>query len=187
VILETPRLVLRPFSPEVAADHARLYADPEVTRFLGAGPGPPDEVPERSRRVGEAFTAHWAHHRFGVWAVLDRADGAFIGQCGLRYVPDEWRIAPEPEVEVLYALARSRWGAGLAREAAAAAIHYGFETAGLARIIAVTHPQHAASRRVLEAIGLLYEKDVHIFGIDAVYYAITRPDFLGAPQRRSTR
>lgn len=187
MIVHTSRLVLRPFSAEVAADHARLYADPEVTHFLGAGPGPPDEGPERSRRVVEAFTAHWARHGFGVWAVLDRADGAFIGQCGLRYVPDEWRIAPEPEVEVLYAFARSRWGAGLAREAAAAAIRYGFETVRLARIMAVTHPQHAASRRVLEAIGLRYEKDVHILGIDAVCYAITRGDFRTAVQRRSTR
>ena len=173
MIVETARLVLRPFSVAVSADHARLYADPAVTRFLGAGPGPADEVPERSRRVVEGFVAHWARHGFGVWAVHDRADGAFIGQCGLRYVPEDWGF-PAGEVEVLYAFARARWGAGLAREAAAAAVRHGLDTVGLPRIIAVTHREHMASRRVLEAIGLRYEKDVRLLGLDAAYYAIAR-------------
>jgi RimJ/RimL family protein N-acetyltransferase len=45
---------------------------------------------------------------------------------------------------------------------------------GLPRIIAVTHREHMASRRVLEAIGLRYEKDVRLLGLDAAYYAIAR-------------
>jgi ribosomal-protein-alanine N-acetyltransferase len=175
MILETPRLRLEPFSTAVAADHARLYADPEVTRFLGGGPVLPAEAPERSRRTLEGFVAHWARHGFGVWALRERPGGTFVGQCGLRYIPAEWQLGPAPEVEVLYALARAHWGRGLAREAAAAAVGHGLEVLGLRRIMAVTRPEHVASRRVLEAVGLRYEKHVHIFGMDCVYYAIESP------------
>ena len=172
--LDTPRLVLRPFGPEDGPAHTRLYGDPEVTRFLPRGPFGPAEAIERSRGALDRFMAHWREHGFGVWAVLDRETGAVIGQCGLAHVPDLG------EVELLYALARDRWGQGLAPEAGRAALAHGFRDLQLERIVALTRPENRSSRRVMDKLGLTYERQVHVFGLDAVCYAISRESFLAA-------
>ena len=175
--LETPRLRLRPFATGDAGAHAQLYADPEVLRWLGAGLESPDPPAERSRRSLIAFLEHWAERGWGVWAVLDRATGEFLGQCGIRY----W--AEIGEVEILYALCRRVWGRGLATEAAAAALADGFARVGLARIVAVTRPANLGSRAVMTKIGLRFERDLELLGGPAVLYACSRAehaDFLAA-------
>ena len=88
-----------------------------------------------------------------------------IGYCGLRYL-DELN-----EVEVLYGLAKAYWGKGIATQAALAAISYGFNVANLDRIIAMAKPANQASRRVIEKAGLKYEKQIHIFNLEVLYYS----------------
>lgn len=171
--LATPRLLLRPFVLEDALDHARIYAKPEVTRFLAGGPFLGEVATRRSRAALELFIDHWSTHGFGAWAVLDRTTGALIGQCGLKYLPDS------PEVEILYALDTPYWGRGVATEASAAALRHGFETTQLDRIVAVAKPEHRASHRVMEKLGMTYEGMVEVYGgIRAVRYAISREAFL---------
>jgi microcystin degradation protein MlrC/RimJ/RimL family protein N-acetyltransferase len=167
--LRTARLRLRPFTPADGPAHLALYQDPEVTRHLGGGPFVGAEIEARSSRTVDKFVRHWAEKGFGVFAVEERETGRFLGQCGLNTI-DELG-----EVEVLYALERAAWGRGLATEAARAALAYGFGEAGLSRIVAVTRPDHVRSRRVLEKLGLHYERDVHIFGLAAVLYSAVRP------------
>jgi ribosomal-protein-alanine N-acetyltransferase len=168
--LETPRLRLRPFSPADAEAHAELFADPEVLRWLGAGLDSPDSPRERSRRSLAAFVEHWSERGWGVWAVLDRASGQFLGQCGIRY----W--SEIDEVEILYALARRAWGQGLATEAAAAALADGFARVGLPRIVAVTRPTNHASRAVMTKIGLRFERELELLGGPAVLHACSRAE-----------
>lgn len=168
VRLETPRLVLRPFTPEDAASHAELYADPEVLRWLGPGLDSPHAPAERSRRAVAGFVAHWAERGWGVWAVRDRETGAFLGQCGLRH----WDELAE--VELLYALARRAWGRGLATEAARAALRDGFARLGLERVVGVTRPDNVGSRAVLVKLGLRHERDLELLGGPAVLYALSR-------------
>jgi ribosomal-protein-alanine N-acetyltransferase len=166
--LRTPRLRLRPFTEADAAAHLALYQDPEVTRQLGGGPFAGDQIAVRSRRAHEKFIRHWAEKGFGVFAVEDLVTGRFLGQCGLNTI-DELG-----EVEVLYALERAAWGRGLATEAARRALAYAFDEAGLERIVAVTRPEHVRSRHVLEKIGMRYERNVEVFGIQAVLYVLGR-------------
>jgi ribosomal-protein-alanine N-acetyltransferase len=166
--LSTARLRLRPFAPADADDHRRLYADVEVTRYLGNGPFLGAEAEARSRRALEHFVAHWTARGFGVWAVLEQASGRFVGQCGLNVLPDR------PEVEVLYAFERAVWGRGYATEAARAALDYGFAVAGLDRIVAVARPENLASRHVLDKLGMRYHGEVEVYGVRAAYYVTTR-------------
>jgi ribosomal-protein-alanine N-acetyltransferase len=168
--LYTPRLRLRPFGEADAPAHLALYGDPEVTRWLRDGPFLGDQVAVRSRRAIDRFVRHWGEKGFGVFAVEELATGRFLGQCGLNTI-DELG-----EVEILYAFERAAWGRGLATEAAQAALAYGFDEVGLPRIVAVTHPAHTRSRKVMEKLGMRYERDVEIFGLRAVLYALTRDD-----------
>jgi ribosomal-protein-alanine N-acetyltransferase len=164
--IETERLLLRQFTPadlEIYAE--RIFADPDVTQFLPKRDISPQE---RAGRVLKKFGEHWQQHGFGDWAVTDKADGQLMGHCGLNYVPEAG------EVEVEYALAKAYWGRGIASEAARASVCYGFETLSLPRIIALADPQNIASRRVMEKIGLTYQKEAFFFGMRLVYYQIER-------------
>jgi RimJ/RimL family protein N-acetyltransferase len=106
-----------------------------------------------------------------VWAVVERETDALIGHCGLRYLEDT------SDVELLYGLGRRFWGRGVATEAGRASLGYGFEQAGLSRIVALAKPENAASRRVMEKLGMTFEGEAHHFGLVAVRYAISRDQF----------
>lgn len=66
------------------------------------------------------------------------------------------------DVEIFYGLSNEYWGQGLATEAAKAMLHYGFDIIGLKRIIAVVKPDNIASRKVIEKIGMKFEKILHV-------------------------
>ena len=175
--LATDRLVLRPFGVGDAEAHARLYGDPEVTRWLGDGPWYGEAARARSSRSLQRFAEHWAAHGWGVWAITDRRTGEVMGQCGLNPL----QLGPEgtpPDVEVLYALEQRYWGRGFASEAAARALGHGFEVLGLDRVVAVARPHNHGSRAVMEKIGLVHEGPVVLAGIPAVCYAQSRAGHL---------
>lgn len=164
--LETERLRLREFRAEdLAAYTKRIFGDPEVMRYLPKRDALPEE---RARRTMDFFNAHWTRFPYGPWAVVEKSSGELMGHCGLNF------IAETGETEVLYAYGKDFWGKGYATEAARASVEYGFGRAGLERIIALAVPENIASRRVMEHCGLTYEKDVQLFGLDLVYYALNR-------------
>jgi RimJ/RimL family protein N-acetyltransferase len=178
-ILDTPRLRLRPLAASDEADLVALDSDPEVMRYVGSPPGvtSPAETAERARRrIRESERGDYAP--LGFWRIEARTDGTFHGVGALIRMPDteDNRHRGALDVEVAYRLARSAWGRGLATEAARAALAYGFGEAGLHRIVAVTRPEHARSRHVLEKLGMRYERDVDVFGIHAVLYALARSE-----------
>jgi ribosomal-protein-alanine N-acetyltransferase len=77
-------------------------------------------------------------------------------------------------IEVGYMLAKEYWGQGLATEAAQAILQYGFEQAGLARLICVINPQNQASSRVAMKLGMTLEIDGDVNGEPTLLYSINR-------------
>src|SRR5690349_20624576 len=97
VVLTTERLTLRPLTEcDIPRWAEQLYADPDVTRYL---PGTPLSPSERTERFYRYVAEHWAREGFGIWAVVERASGELIGQCGLN------RVAELDAVELDYSLA----------------------------------------------------------------------------------
>ena len=74
----------------------------------------------------------------------------------------------------MYRLDQLYWHQGIATEATKASLRYGFEEVKLNSIVAITAPEHLASRRVMEKAGLKYEKDAHFYNLDVVYYALAQ-------------
>lgn len=167
--IETARLLLRPLTPSDLDDYTRLiFADAEVMRYLPKR----DLAPrERAARTLMVFAEHWSQHGLGAWAVTDKVTGEFMGHCGLGPVPEAG------EIEVLYSLGRIYWGQGIATEAARASVRFGFEHANLARLVAFAVPDNIGSRRVMEHLDFVYEKEAHYFGLDLVQYALAREHF----------
>jgi RimJ/RimL family protein N-acetyltransferase len=163
--IETPRLQLRPFTPDDVDDLHHLYNHRDLFKYMS------NEKPlpwEQARAVIDAFTENWKRHDFGVWAVIDRNNQRLIGHCGFKFLENT------PDVQIGYLLSKSYWGRGLATEAAAAVLKYGFEVAKLKRIVAIAKADNIASRRVMEKIGMKYEKDAYYYDNDVVYYALSR-------------
>jgi ribosomal-protein-alanine N-acetyltransferase len=163
--LETARLRMRPFAFGDLDALCRITADAEVMRYIGDGhPITRGETEANLRNIIKSFR----RRGFGRWAVEEKAGGALLGYCGLA------QPAESPGVELVYMLTRRAWGQGLATEASAAVLRYGFEELGLERVYALTMPGNARSRRVLERLGLEYLRDDCYYGYACVCYALAR-------------
>ncbi len=163
--IETPRLNLRQFTPKDAKELYRIYSHPDSFKYMS------NEKPlpwEQTRGLIDSFTEHWRKYNFGVWAVVDKSNQKLIGHCGLKF------LGNTTEIQIGYLLFKSYWGRGLATEAASAVLKYGFEMAQLNRIVAIAKPENIASRRVMEKIGMKYEKDAYYYDNDVVYYSLSR-------------
>ncbi|MDQ3804948.1 MAG: GNAT family N-acetyltransferase [Acidobacteriota bacterium] len=166
--IETSRLRLRPFMLDDLDEMSRITADAEVMRHIGDGRALTREETERHLlTIIEAFR----RRGYGRWALVEKAGGALLGYCGLT-IPRE-----SPGVELVYLIARWAWGRGLATEASAACVRYGFEELGLERIYALTMPGNLRSRRVLERVGMKFLRDDCYFGYDCVCYALARDEW----------
>ena len=165
--LNTARLALRGFVDEDAPAYGAIRLHEKVVDWL---PVPtPDQTPaEIASKTVRHFQECWAKDGFGPWAVCDRESGVLLGQCGLRWLDDF------KGVEALWTIHPSRWGRGYASEAAAEALRFGFEQAGLKEIFAITLPTNLASRKVMEKIGMGYRKETTWKKFDLVYYDIDR-------------
>jgi ribosomal-protein-alanine N-acetyltransferase len=168
--IETARLFLRQWRKEDLEAYAHICADPEVMRYL-----PSTLSREQSEEQIARFARHWEERGFGLWAVEDKASGAFVGFTGLQY-QDDWSEG-EHKTEVGWRLERSFWGNGLATEAALASLRYGFEELGLERIISIALPENIASRRVMEKAGLTLQGETRWRNFDIIWYAVDRQEW----------
>lgn len=164
--IETARLRLRPFTLDDMPDYAVLRASPAVMRFFPKRPETPQEA---ARRLVTSFVDNWRERGYGPWAAIEKSSGRFLGHLGLRFVPEFG------ETEVLYMLHDWAWGQGYATEGALAARDHGFGALGLARLMAIAVPENRASTRVMEKIGMRYERMAEFRGIPVAYYAMKRP------------
>ena len=149
--IETERLLLRRVTGPDATILARLWSDPTVTRYMG---GPRDFEKVRLRLEEEARAG--AGRPTGWWPVVEKASGRVIGDCGLI----EKDVEGHEEIELVYVFASASWGKGYATEAAAALRDYAFRHLGLHRVIALIDPDHHASARVAEKIGMQFERRI---------------------------
>jgi [ribosomal protein S5]-alanine N-acetyltransferase len=163
--LATARLTLRAFTADDAAFIVELLNDPGWLRNIGDRKVRTQDDAREYLRKGAI--AHAALHGFALGAVQRRSDGALIGMCGLI------RRESLDDVDLGYAFLPAYRGQGYAREAAAAWLHIGFERFGLQRIVAITSVDNAASGRVLEAIGMHFERRMRVAGHedDSLLYA----------------
>jgi RimJ/RimL family protein N-acetyltransferase len=150
-LLETSRLLLRPFRDGDAAAFAAYRSDPLVARYQGwDAPYPLEQA--------TAFVASMTQvepGRPGAWfqaAIERRADGAMLGDCAFQVLADEPRQA-----QIGCTLAREHQGQGVAAEAVSRLVEYLFADLGLHRVIGVCDLENQASRRLLERLGFQLE------------------------------
>lgn len=146
-VIETARLLLRPWREEDKAPFAALNGDPCVMRYFPS-------VLSRAESDAMVDTARARAAADGICfqPAIDKASGRFIGFVGLNHPRQPLPFLPC--VEIGWRLARWAWGQGYASEAAEAWLRFGFETYGLDEIVSFTAASNAPSRRVMQRIGL---------------------------------
>jgi ribosomal-protein-alanine N-acetyltransferase len=151
--IETQRLWLRGPIPADVDMWAACLADDDVTRFVPKAAG---TFRERAERTLNAYQRGWERHPPDLmgWVIAGKADGRLIGLCCID------TLERTGDGELAYFLCGAAWGQGFMTEAVRAMVRYGFEHGRWDRMVAYTVPANAASGRVLEHIGFVYEKNV---------------------------
>ena len=153
-VLETQRLILRQFSDDDAEFILELLNEPSFIQNIG----------DRKIRsldgargyINKGPVASYSRHGFGLYLVELKETGESIGMCGL--------IKRETleDVDLGYAYLPKFWSKGYAVESALAMKQFARDVVGLKRIVAITDPRNAGSIRVLEKIGMTFEKMVKL-------------------------
>jgi ribosomal-protein-alanine N-acetyltransferase len=164
-ILETERLMLREFTPDDAEALVRVLSDPETMKYY---PATIDQ--NGTQQWIERNLRRYAEDGVGLWAMLLKATGQVIGDCGIirQHVEGEYLY------EIGYHLRRDHWGKGLATEAAIACREWGFANLKVDRLISLIRPENVPSCRVAERNGMTIWKEVDWRGLRHYVYAVER-------------
>jgi RimJ/RimL family protein N-acetyltransferase len=156
-VIETTRLILRPWqSADIAANTAML-SDPDSGRFITPD-GKAITTENGGWRNAALISGHWALHGFGMFAVEEKSSGRYIGRVG-PWCPPQW-----PGFEVGWGIAPECRGKGYAVEAARTSIDWVFATFEIDEIIHCIDPVNAPSQAVARRLGASRKGDVDLFG-----------------------
>lgn len=153
---KTDRLTLRPMTLDDAEFILELLNDPSFIRNIG----------DRKVRTLEGARAYitdgpvasYARNGFGLYLVELQDTGESMGMCGLI------RRNTLKDVDIGYAFLPRYRSRGYAFEAALAMKRYAQESLGLKRLVAVVDPENLPSIRLLEKLGMKYERMVRLAG-----------------------
>ena len=169
-MLETNRLLHRKFTLDDLDELVELRSDSEVNKYLG---GARLQNPEAIAKRLQVYIDCYDKFGFGSTAMIWKETGEMIGWSGLMPLEDTG------EIEVGYGLIKKFWGMGIGYETAYAWLDFGFNQAGLTRIVAIAQPENTGSWRIMEKCGMHYEKTETHYGFECLLYAISRVEFEG--------
>ena len=158
MIAETPRLRLRELTEDDAEFVLGLVNQPSFLENIG-------DKGVRNLEDARQFILEgpWASHRdrgYGQFLVELKEGGEPIGVCGILY-----RDALEVS-DVGCAFLPQHWRQGYAYEAARAVMEYGRKTLGVETIVGLTSEDNIASIRLLEKLGMQFERMVKMSASD---------------------
>lgn len=174
-VLETERLVLRRMTADDAEFILRLVNEPSFIRYVGdkGVRGLADAV----QYIQAGPVASYERFGFGLYLVEFKEGGVPIGMCGLV------KRDSLPDVDVGFAFLPEFWSKGYAFEAAAAVKAYGRDVLGISRLLAITNPDNESSIKLLEKIGLRFERMIRL-SEDASEIKLFAADIETLDQRR---
>lgn len=168
---ETPRLSLREMERGDATAILTVFDDDYARRFY----------PEMTNEAAaiewiERNRARYASDGFGLWAIIDKASGALIGDCG-----PTWQDAGGTSVlEIGYHIAPQWRGRGYALEAARAAMAFGFATTNEPLIGSIVATDNASSASVARRLHCDVRSYVNARGLDRFLFFTRRDQHVSA-------
>ncbi|MGQ7355216.1 GNAT family N-acetyltransferase [Streptococcus suis] len=163
MILETNRLLIRPWCEADAADLFVYASHPDVGPAAG---WPAHQSVEESREIINTVLSQPE-----TYALVHKETGQVIGSIGLMIGKQGGLDLPDSEAEIGYWIGHSFWGQGLVPEASQVLLDYGFSQLNLEKIWCRASVENTKSLRVQEKLGFVYQylmEDVHFPLIDEV-------------------
>ncbi len=196
-VIETERLRLEPWDDSHFERFARFMSDAHVTRYIRPEPLDLDRAIDQHERSLE----EWQLHGFGKRAMIEIETDQWLGFVELSPVGPN-KGSRDDDIELGYFVEPSRWGEGIATEAAAATRDDAFHRCKLPELIGRCRVENVASSRVLRKVGFrrlrLFELDdgivVEIHRIERDEWAVTakggvrataHPNLAGADYRET--
>lgn len=158
-ILETSRLYLREMTYDDYDDLCEILQDKKT---MYAYEHSFSDV--ESRQWLEKQINRYANDGFGLWAVIDKESGAFVGQCGITWQ----ECGDESVAEIGYLLKRRYWHNGYAVESAIACKKYAFDKLGMDKVYSIIRDNNTASQNVAKRNGMTVVKTIvkHYYGME---------------------
>ncbi len=160
IIIETSRLILREITPDDAQNFYELNLNPRVIQFTG-------DSAFVSIDESKNFLQNYLDYQkngFGRWAVIEKTTNEFLGWCGLKHDSEK------NETDIGFRFFEKHWNKGFATESAKACLDYGFKELQLQSIVGRAMKNNLASIKVLEKIGMSYQKEINFSGKEWVIY-----------------
>jgi len=168
IITQTPRIIVREYTPEEEILFIKLLSDPLVTDYL------PKRTPDDNRIIfRDTLNDYHQGNKLTRWGIFNKADGEYIGLGLLKSIEGEPALS-----ELGYVIQDNLKGQGIATELSKALLTYGFVEMGLSEIYAVTSRENTPSKRVLEKAGMQAGNDIMRGGEWLNYFKITKEDWL---------
>jgi ribosomal-protein-alanine N-acetyltransferase len=177
----TERIKIRPLSMGDAEDLHAIVSQERVVEFLPEDVLSREETEQILGWLIECYDRNTPERilKFTAAVTLRETD-RLIGWCGLGPLDFD-----ESEIELYFGVSPEHWGKGIATEAGASMLAYGFRCLGLDRIVAVVRPENVASKRVLEKLGMNQRRTVsglrpeHAFYEGSLYFDSTADQHAG--------
>lgn len=157
-LIQTERLLLRPFRTEDLEAHAATLGDEQVMLHIG---GKPLNREDAWRRLLSGV-GMWSLVGMGPWAVEQKSDGRMVGHCGFFQFERDMQPSILGEPEMGWIFDRSVHGQGIAFEACHAALEWAETAIGADSYPAIIDLENVSSMKLAERLGF-------VRGADAVY------------------
>ncbi len=162
MIIQTERLILRPFTEQDIDALYLMNSNPAMLKYIPTVPF--TEREQAHELFHKVISQDYQQRGFGRWAVEHKADNKVIGFCGPKFIPEY------NEVEIGYRYFPEYWGKGIGTEAAQAAISV-FPQFGITQIIALILEGNIGSEGVAKSIGMHWREPSEFMGHKVNVYA----------------
>jgi ribosomal-protein-alanine N-acetyltransferase len=150
ILLETDRLLIRPFTIEDAEDALDFCSNPKTIK--NTGDVVRTTVAEIENIINNIWLSDYANYGYGRYAVFYKPNNKLIGFCGFKYLPElkmtdlGYRFLPE------------YWGKGIATESSKKVLEFGFSTLNIKTVFGTVVPENVASSAILRKLGFKYRE-----------------------------
>lgn len=174
ILLETDRLMLRPFTLDDAEAMFIMDSNPNVHKYLWNKPV--QDISE-IHQVIESLQKQYATNTIGRFATFLKEDGQFIGWTGIKFINDHVENGNTNFYDYGYRLDERFWNKGYATEATKFWLDYGFNEMKIQEMNAYTHVQNGASNHILSKCGMQFiEEYTGEDGINWKWWQLLNPN-----------
>lgn len=166
-IIETARILLRPFCIEDIERFSEICANPNVMRYIGDGKSVSRDV--IAEKIPE-WIELYEKQKYGLMALVMKDSDELIGFCGFIH-----QTVDEAEyIELGYRLDEAYWGKGIATEAAVAVRDYAFNVLEIPMLISIINHKNDASKRVAKKVGMKLMKQTNFKNVLVDVFCLKR-------------